>query len=78
VAKLKGKAKAAFLRRMAAGRKKATRRPNTGKKSTARKVPKMRKLANAGTGWIQATRVKIVRKRGRPAEVLIQRPKRRK
>jgi hypothetical protein len=107
VAKLTGAKKAAFLRRMAAGRKKAAR-TNAGSsfrklkkklkksgrtsaqmsrlKKDIRKAsadlrsnpPKMRKLGNAGTGWIQAERVKIVRRRGKPPEVLIQRPKRRR
>jgi hypothetical protein len=80
---LTGKKKAAFLKRMAAGRKKAAR-SNTGKKratkkkkNTAAKPPKIRKLPNTGTGWMDATRVKIVKKRGRPAQVLIQRPRKR-
>lgn len=82
MAKLTGKKKAAFLRRVAAAGRKKAGRSNTGKKakkkSAAKKPAKMRKLSNTGTGWIQATRVKIVKVRGKPAQVLIQKPKRSK
>jgi hypothetical protein len=39
--------------------------------------PKMRKLTKS-TGWIGATAVKIVKRRGQPDQVLIRRPRRRK
>jgi hypothetical protein len=38
--------------------------------------PPMRKVPNSGTGWIKAARVKIVRRPGKPAQVIIQKPRR--
>jgi hypothetical protein len=86
VAKLTGKKKAAFLKRMEAGRKKAARK-NTGHKKAKKKKGAPRKKGNRGTvanpakgrigkkgtGWLSAKAVKIVRRRGKPDQVLVKR-----
>ncbi len=60
-------------------KKKTAKRPAAKKrpaKKPAKKNPamKLRKVTGAGTGWMDATQVKIVKRRGRPAEVLIRKP----
>jgi hypothetical protein len=63
-------------------KKKAVKRPAKKRpaKKPAKKNPamKLRKVTGAGTGWMDATQVKIVKRRGRPAEVLIRKPAKRK
>lgn len=38
---------------------------------------RLRKVGARGTGWIAARRVKIVKRRGHPAQVLVERPRKR-
>jgi hypothetical protein len=38
---------------------------------------KLRRVGAKGTGWIAARRVKIVKRRGHPAQVLVERPHKR-
>lgn len=63
---------------MAKKKKKAARKRTAPKRKTAVKKrranpPKMRRLAKS-TGWMSATAVKIVKRRGKPDEVLIRKP----
>jgi hypothetical protein len=73
------------------GTKKKSRRRPVGKRAAAtrRKVaramaarrhqnpPKMKRLKKS-TGWMDATAVKIIKRRGKPDEVLIRKPARRR
>jgi hypothetical protein len=52
-----------------AKKKKARRKNKTGMK--------LRRVGAKGTGWIAARRVKIVKRRGHPAQVLVERPRKR-
>lgn len=85
MAKLTGKKKAAFLKRMAAGRKKAARKNSGHRKKAKNKSPARKKgrgtvanpakgrIGKKGTGWLSAKAVKIVRRRGKPDQVLVKR-----
>lgn len=53
----------------------AKKKKNAGRGSI-RKL-RMRKVGAGGTGWMRARRVKIVKRRGHPAQVLIERPRKR-
>ena len=60
-------------------KKKAAKKKNTARIPAARKnPPKLRRVGSAGTGWMAAKRVKIVKVRGKPAQVLIEKPRRKK
>jgi len=51
--------------------RKAARKKTARRKSAVRKNPPLRKVGRKGTGWIDARRVKIVRK-GKKTTVLVE------
>lgn len=58
--------------------KKKAKRKGKGKASRKRAAGmKLRRVGAKGTGWIAARRVKIVKRRGHPAQVLVERPRKR-
>jgi hypothetical protein len=56
---------------------KKAKRKRKNKAPRKRAGMKLRRVGARGTGWIAARRVKIVKRRGHPAQVLVERPRKR-